>query len=76
MKNKVIIIGIAGGSGSGKTRLVVELIKVFKKKYKLKVCALKHAHENFEIDKEGKDSFRFYEAGADQIIISSIIFNQ
>ena len=69
-KNKIVCI--AGWSGSGKTTLVEELIKIFKTKYKLSVCALKHAHKNFEIDKKGKDSFRFNKAGADQIIISSI----
>ena len=46
-------IGIAGWSGSGKTTLVENLIKIFKNKYKLKVCTLKHAHKNFEIDKKG-----------------------
>ena len=64
-------IGIAGWSGSGKTTLVENLIKVFKNKYKLKVCTLKHAHKNFEIDKKGKDSYRFSKAGSDQVIISS-----
>ena len=64
-------IGIAGWSGSGKTTLVENLIKIFKNKYKLKVCTLKHAHKNFEIDKKGKDSYRFSKAGSDQVIISS-----
>ena len=64
-------IGIAGWSGSGKTTLVENLIKVFKNKYKLKVCTIKHAHKNFEIDKKGKDSYRFSKAGSDQVIISS-----
>ena len=66
------IIGIAGWSGAGKTTLVENLIKIFKNKYKLKVCTLKHAHKNFEIDKKGKDSYRFSKAGSDQVIISSI----
>ena len=64
-------IGIAGWSGSGKTTLVENLIKVFKNKYKLKVCTIKHAHKSFEIDKKGKDSYRFSKAGSDQVIISS-----
>ena len=65
------IVGIAGWSGSGKTTLVESLIKIFKYEYKLNVCILKHAHKNFRIDKEGKDSYKFSEAGADQVIISS-----
>ena len=65
------IIGIAGWSGSGKTTVVESLINIFKTKYNFNVCALKHAHENFKIDQEGKDSFRFSKAGANQVIISS-----
>ena len=65
------IIGIAGWSGSGKTTVVESLINIFKTKYNFTVCALKHAHENFKIDQEGKDSYRFSEAGAKQVIISS-----
>ena len=65
------IIGIAGWSGSGKTTVVESLINIFNTKYNFTVCALKHAHENFKIDQEGKDSYRFSKAGAKQVIISS-----
>ena len=66
------IIGIAGWSGSGKTTLVESLINIFKNNYDLKVCAIKHAHQNFTIDKKGKDSYRFSKAGAERVIISSV----
>ena len=66
------IIGIAGWSGSGKTTLVEGLVTIFKNNYNLKVCAIKHAHKNFTIDQEGKDSFRFSKAGAERVILSSI----
>ena len=65
------VIGIAGWSGSGKTTVVESLINIFNTKYNFTVCALKHAHENFKIDQEGKDSYRFSKAGAKQVIISS-----
>ena len=65
------VIGIAGWSGSGKTTLVENLIKIFKKKYNLKISVLKHAHKNFSLDKKGKDSYRFSSSGADQVLISS-----
>ena len=65
------IIGIAGWSGSGKTTLVEGLVTIFKNNYNLKVCAIKHAHKNFTIDQEGKDSYRFSKAGAERVIISS-----
>ena len=32
---------------------------------------MKHAHSSFEIDKKGKDSFKFFHAGASSVIISS-----
>ena len=66
------IIGISGWSGSGKTQLITKLIKFFVKDHNLKVCALKHAHSSFEIDKKGKDSYNFFHAGANRVIISSI----
>ena len=65
------IVGIVGWSGSGKTTIIENLVKIFKSKHLLSVCVLKHAHKNFTLDKKGKDSYKFSEAGADQIIISS-----
>jgi len=35
------------------------------------VGVLKHDAHKFEIDKEGKDSFRFSKAGADNVVVSS-----
>ncbi len=65
------IIGISGWSGSGKTQLITNLIRFFKNNHNLRVCALKHAHHSFRIDQKGKDSFKFYEAGANKVIIAS-----
>ncbi len=65
------IIGISGWSGSGKTKLITNLIKFFKDNYSLKVCALKHAHHTFELDQKGKDSQKMFAAGAHQVIIAS-----
>ena len=65
------IIGISGWSGSGKTQLMSKLIKYFVEVCNLRVCALKHAHSSFEIDQKGKDSFKFSQAGASSVIISS-----
>ncbi|MFZ6043535.1 molybdopterin-guanine dinucleotide biosynthesis protein B, partial [Vibrio natriegens] len=36
-----------------------------------RVAVIKHAHHNFDIDKEGKDSYRLRKAGAAQMLISS-----
>ena len=65
------IIGISGWSGSGKTQLMSKLIKYFVKECNLRVGALKHAHSSFEIDKKGKDSYKFFKSGASSVIVSS-----
>ena len=66
----MIVIGIVGWKNSGKTRLVQELIKYFVTK-KLKVGTIKHAHHNFDIDKQDTDSFLHRKAGAKEVLISS-----
>jgi len=66
----MIVIGIVGYKNSGKTRLMQGLIKYFSKK-NFKVGTIKHAHHNFDIDKDGTDSFLHRKSGAQEIIISS-----
>lgn len=67
MKN---IFGIVGWSGSGKTDLVTRLINFFVLN-SLVVSSVKHTHHKFEIDKEGKDSFKHINAGSNEVIIFS-----
>ena len=64
------IFGIVGWSGSGKTDLVTRLIKFFVLR-SLIVSSVKHTHHEFEIDKDGKDSFKHIEAGSSEVIIFS-----
>lgn len=64
------VIGIAGYSNSGKTEFLEKLIPQLKQEG-LKVGVIKHHHNEFTIDKPGKDSWRHKQAGADQVIISS-----
>lgn len=64
------VVSFVGKSGSGKTRLIESLIRLGKEEG-LKIGAIKHAKFGFEIDKEGKDSFRFKMAGGDRIGIFS-----
>ena len=69
--NKIPILGFSGYSNSGKTTLIEKLIVILKERG-LRVAVIKHhGHEDFEIDKEGKDSWKFAQAGADVSIISS-----
>lgn len=52
-----------GHSGSGKTALVEKLIPVLTAR-SVQVATIKHAHHRVELDKEGKDSWRYKKAGA------------
>jgi molybdopterin-guanine dinucleotide biosynthesis protein B len=64
------LFGIAGWKNSGKTTLVVRLIENFAGRG-LQVAAVKHAHHAFDIDHEGRDSFRYKAAGASTVAVSS-----
>lgn len=63
-------IAFAAWSGTGKTTLVEKLIIELKARG-LRVAAVKHDAHRFEIDKEGKDSWRFSHAGAEVTVVSS-----
>ncbi len=63
-------IGFAGWSGSGKTTLIEKLIPRFVAKG-LKVSLIKHAHHTFDVDQEGKDSYRHRHAGATEVLVTS-----
>ncbi|MFP6778766.1 MAG: molybdopterin-guanine dinucleotide biosynthesis protein B [Alphaproteobacteria bacterium] len=65
-----MILGLAGWSGSGKTTLIKNLLPELKK-INITVSTLKHAHEDFDVDKPGKDSYVHREAGAKEVLISS-----
>ncbi|MEW8956981.1 molybdopterin-guanine dinucleotide biosynthesis protein B [Clostridium sp.] len=69
-KKPVVISVVSTKSGMGKTTLIEGLIRIFKHK-DLKVGVLKHDAHKFDIDKEGKDSYRFSKAGADNVIVAS-----
>ena len=64
------VLGFAAWSGTGKTTLLTKLIPLLKAQG-LRVVIIKHAHHNFEIDKPGKDSYRFNKAGASQVVVAS-----
>lgn len=64
------VIGFAAFSGTGKTTLLEKVI-VRLKAQGLRLGVLKHDAHDFDIDHEGKDSWRFQRAGADITLISS-----
>jgi molybdopterin-guanine dinucleotide biosynthesis protein B len=62
------MLGFIGSSGSGKTELVTRILPLLRG-HDLRVSAVKHAHHGFDIDKPGKDSFRYREAGAEEVML-------
>ena len=64
------VIGFCGYSGSGKTTLVEQLI-VRMRLASQRVSVVKHAHHAFDIDHQGKDSWRHRQAGAFEVVVAS-----
>lgn len=67
---RVPVFGVTGWKNSGKTTLTSRLIaELTKRGYAVSV--IKHAHEGFDIDHQGRDSFKLREAGAAEVALSS-----
>ncbi len=66
----VPVVSIVGKSDSGKTTLIEKLIPLLKKKG-YRVASIKHDVHGFEMDREGKDTYRHFHCGADAVLISS-----
>ena len=64
------VVSIVAKSGTGKTTLLVKLIAELKSRG-YRVGVIKHNAHQFEIDHEGKDSWRLTQAGADTMLITS-----
>ena len=65
------IFGLAGWSGSGKTTLLIRLLPELVRRG-ITVSTVKHAHHGFDVDKPGKDSWKHREAGAHEVMVSSV----
>ena len=64
------LFGVAGWKNSGKTTLMTRLIAELAARGHA-VAVIKHAHEAFDIDQQGRDSFKMREAGACEVALSS-----
>lgn len=64
------IISFVGRSGAGKTTLIEKLIKYFTQGG-YSIGTIKHTHHSVSFDKEGKDSYRHFQAGATSSMIVS-----
>lgn len=62
------VFSIAGWSGSGKTTLICRLIAGFKEKGQ-RVIAVKKVPYKYYLEPESADSFKFLEAGADDVCL-------
>ena len=66
----VPVVSVVAKSGTGKTTLLEKLIRNLKERG-YRVGAVKHDAHRFDIDREGKDSWRLTQAGADTMVITS-----
>ncbi len=64
------ILSIVGKSNSGKTTLIEKIIPPLREKG-YRVATIKHNRHGFDIDHEGKDSWRHKKAGAFTTVIAS-----
>jgi len=64
------VVSFVGNSGAGKTTLLEKVVRELKARG-YRVAVIKHSHHDFQIDHEGKDSWRFAQAGSDCVVISS-----
>ena len=63
-----VVSFVAARSNSGKTTLIEKIVGVLKARG-LRVAVIKHASAGFELDRPGKDSWRFERAGADAVVL-------
>ena len=64
------IVCVVGKSGVGKTYVMERLVAELKGRG-YRVATIKHSASGFDIDHEGKDTWRFARAGSDTVAISS-----
>jgi len=64
------VIGFIGYSNTGKTTLIEKLIPLLIARG-LRVSTVKNAHHGFDMDRPGKDSFRYRQAGSAQVLIAT-----
>jgi len=64
----IVVSFVAASSNSGKTTLIEKIVPLLKARG-LRVAVIKHASGGFDLDKPGKDSWRFQQAGADSVIL-------
>ncbi|MCU0485413.1 MAG: molybdopterin-guanine dinucleotide biosynthesis protein B [Anaerolineales bacterium] len=65
------LLTVIGKSGCGKTTLIEKLVReISSRGYRL-ATVKHHSHAGFEVDTPGKDSWRFAQAGSQQVVIAA-----
>lgn len=64
------IIGFVGSSESGKTTLIEKLVPQLRRRG-YRVATVKHAGHGFDMDRKGKDTWRYKQSGADAVVVSA-----
>lgn len=70
MNKKRLVIAFSGPSNSGKTTAIVKVSSILQDRG-FKVCIIKHdPKDKAMFDREGKDSFKFFQTGANVAVVS------
>ncbi len=64
------VFGVVGWKNAGKTGLMERLVSEITARG-FTVSTVKHAHHSFDVDHEGKDSYRHRQAGATEVLLAS-----
>jgi len=64
------VFGVVGWKNAGKTGLMERLVTEITSRG-FSVSTVKHAHHTFDVDHEGKDSYRHRVAGATEVMLAS-----
>ena len=69
--HKRLAVAFTGPSNSGKTTLILKVAKKLIDEHKLEVAIIKHdPKDKARFDREGKDSYKFSQTGAEVIVTS------
>ncbi|HHX45317.1 MAG TPA: molybdopterin-guanine dinucleotide biosynthesis protein B [Chloroflexi bacterium] len=66
----ITTISVVGWHNVGKTAFVERLLEVLKRRG-MRVATIKHARSEFDIDREGTDTWRYRHAGSSVVMISA-----
>lgn len=69
MKTTACVGFVSGKSGTGKTTLLVEVVRILRERG-YRVGTIKHARHEVHIDREGSDSWRHARAGSEVVVLA------